>query len=561
MQKWRREVKGTMYPALRLLMPNVDRGRLYNMKEVMLGRSYLEVMGIPKDSEDGQALVKFNLPGKSTVSDKAAGDFPRVLYEIVRSRSTVTESKVSIKKINEMLDNFARDHDKSEQRPIIREWVETLTAEEHMWLAKIILKQMKLGVSEQTILEAFHPDARELFTVNADLRTLCEKLYSVSFRLNNTSISVATAFKPQLSKMGNYTTLTHIDEWMGQLGCKEFWIETKLDGERMQIHIDNGQWRYYSRKGTNYTQDYGPDPTRGSLTPFIHNSINAHVKRCILDGELVVYDPASDALVPFGNLKTVGRKSFNPMNEHEPHPYFVAFDILQMDNVSLAEKPLHRRYEVLQSIIDPIPGRIAIIDQLRGTSSAQALHAFHAAIEAGQEGIIVKNPESRYVPNSRTMDWTKVKAEYVEGVSEHPDVVVVGGYYGTGNRANKISKFLVAIRDTPKQDEVVDPERPKLLTFARVGSGASYKELDAMTQRFPWKRFDDKRVPSWLAIGKEKPEMILDPYTKVDGVDSAIVLELKAAEITPADDYSCGYSLRFPRIMKSKIGYYFRYSL
>ncbi|KAJ3337761.1 DNA ligase (ATP) [Gonapodya sp. JEL0774] len=538
--RWQSETKGTMYPALRLLIPNVDKERSYNMKEVMLGRSYLEVLGIPKDSEDGHALLKFNLPGKAS---KATGDFPGVLYDVVRTRSTVLQSKVSIKevsvfalvpfynlfiegyrKINEMLDHFARDHDKAEQRPIIRKWVETLTPVEHLWLAKIILKQMKLGVSEHTVLDAFHPDARERFTVNTNLKTLCEELYDPSIRLQNTNIVVGVPFKPQLSKIGTYSTLTHLDEWMSQVRCNECWIETKLDGERMQIHVDNGKWKYFSR------------------------AINPAVKRCILDGELVVYDPTIDALSPFGHLKTVGRKNFNPQNDLEAHPFFVAFDILQMDDVSLVDKPLYRRYEVLQSLVESIPGRIAIIDQVRVSTAKEAIKAFHTAIEVGQEGIIVKNPGSHYVPAARSADWTKIKAEYVEGVAEHPDVVVVGGYFGTGSRANKISHFLVAIRQSVQPGEVADLQRPRLLTFARVGSGASYKELDTLTQRFPWRVFDPKRLPSWLLIGKEKPEMIIDPFS--NGLDNVIVLELKAAEITPTEDYSAGFTLRFPRIIK-----------
>ncbi|EDL22039.1 ligase IV, DNA, ATP-dependent, isoform CRA_b, partial [Mus musculus] len=34
---------------------------------------------------------------------------------------------------------------------------------------------------------------------------------------------------------------------------QSFYIETKLDGERMQMHKDGALYRYFSRNGYNYT--------------------------------------------------------------------------------------------------------------------------------------------------------------------------------------------------------------------------------------------------------------------------------------------------------------------
>lgn len=43
-------------------------------------------------------------------------------------------------------------------------------------LVRTVLKDMKLGISEKTVLKSFHPDALDLFNVCSSLRTVCQKL-------------------------------------------------------------------------------------------------------------------------------------------------------------------------------------------------------------------------------------------------------------------------------------------------------------------------------------------------------------------------------------------------
>lgn len=58
-----------------------------------------------------------------------------------------------------------------------------------------------------------------------------------------------------------------------------FWIEEKLDGERMQLHFDNGTFKFWSRKAKDYTHLYGEDFHSGSLAQFLKSAFNENVKR------------------------------------------------------------------------------------------------------------------------------------------------------------------------------------------------------------------------------------------------------------------------------------------
>jgi DNA ligase-4 len=44
----------------------------------------------------------------------------------------------------------------------------------------------------------------------------------------------------------------------------------------------------------------------------------------------------------------------------------------------------------------------------------------------------MKLHNSMYVCADRTESWVKLKPEYMDGVSDTLDVVIIGGYYGEG---------------------------------------------------------------------------------------------------------------------------------
>ena len=43
---------------------------------------------------------------------------------------------------------------------------------------------------------------------------------------------------------------------------------------------------------------------------------------------------------------------------------------------------------------------------------------------------MLKDPNSIYVPKERANNWLKLKGEYVDGMTDTMDVVIIGGYFG-----------------------------------------------------------------------------------------------------------------------------------
>lgn len=61
----------------------------------------------------------------------------------------------------------------------------------------------------------------------------------------------------------------------------EFWIEEKLDGERMQMHMQDGEFKFWSRKAKDYTYLYGDSYEEGSLTSYLENAFDPGVRKYV----------------------------------------------------------------------------------------------------------------------------------------------------------------------------------------------------------------------------------------------------------------------------------------
>lgn len=108
-----------------------------------------------------------------------------------------------------------------------------MSAIEQKWLIRIILKDFKLGISQNPILDIYHPDAQELYNVTNDLEKVCSSLTDPNDRSFGIEISLFKPFRPMLADRAP------VNRVLSKMGHKPFYVETKLDGERTQIHKEN----------------------------------------------------------------------------------------------------------------------------------------------------------------------------------------------------------------------------------------------------------------------------------------------------------------------------------
>ncbi|KAI8092888.1 ATP dependent DNA ligase domain-containing protein [Halteromyces radiatus] len=534
---WRQQCGDQFYGLMRLLLPQLDRTR-YGIKEAKLAKAYIDSLGLGAQSEDAYNLSKWKLPSVSNKM-KSSGDFASIASDVIERRSTVTTPTQTVQDVNDLLDTLNRsESDDKKKSDIFKYVVNHYTAFEQRWIIRIILKDLKMGMSENSIFDVYHPQARELYSVCSNLKKVCEDLRNPTTKLGKTTISLFRPFKPQLGFKGQIKDCVHVKH------NGIFYIEEKIDGERMQMHYEQStqKFQWYSRKATDYTDLYGASPTEeGKLAAEIVDSLQK-AKSLILDGEMVAYDPKLDVFLPFGTLKSSAKD--DSLELDKARPCFIVFDVVFCNGSPLVDYPLSDRLKVLESLVKPRRGYINILERKERTTEQDILNEMNKVVEQRQEGIMLKNPGARYEPGERNKTWIKIKPDYFDSLGENCDLLVVGGKYGAGRRGNKIAQFMCALRDDRKPAS--DP--PHFVSFSMIGTGFSFDEIKEFGKFFQdIRKYNPRNLPSWLdhpERSTEAPDVLVNDYR------NAVVIEVKASEVVFSQMWGAGATLRFPRFIR-----------
>ncbi|CAG8956186.1 hypothetical protein HYFRA_00012103 [Hymenoscyphus fraxineus] len=567
--RWRKEVGDDFYPALRLIIPDRDRDRpTYGLKEKAIAKLLIKLLKINKDSDDGFNILNWKSPARDSDAG-GSGNFSERCYKVLKKRAIINEpGDLRIAEVNEMLDQLAAAQKEENQLPIFERFYHRMNAEELTWLIRIIIRGpggMKIGATEKTILDLWHPDGESLFNVSSSLRRVCWELIDPDKRLGGeeTGIELMECFQPQLAQFQNNEDNSFqkmITKMRMPVDNPQFWIEEKLDGERMQLHMREDashpggrRFGFWSRKAKNYTYLYGNgfEDDDSALTRHLKDAFDNRVKNIILDGEMITWDPETDKMVPFGTLKTAAlSEKKNPFQIAGIRPLFRVFDCVFLNNKVLTEYTLRDRRRALEGAVRNVHRRMEIHTYTIGEKAEDITPALHQIVTDASEGLVLKNPASTYQLNARNDNWMKVKPEYMDEYGEMLDCVVIGGYYGSGRRGGALSSFMCGLR--VDQNHIAAGANPmKCYSFFKVGGGfgaSDYATIRHQTEG-KWKDWDVKNPPTEfveLAGGdrqRERPDVWIRPC-------DSIVIQVKASSVDASESFMTRYTLRFPRFQK-----------
>ena len=281
----------------------------------------------------------------------------------------------------------------------------------------------------------------------------------------------------------------------------EAWVEDKYDGIRCQLHKEGNRIVLYSRDLNEVTAAF----------PEVIAAAGAVPHDILLDGELLAF---KDGVVrPFFELQhRLGRKVVSAQLLAEVPVIFVAFDLLYLDGQNLLTEPLRERRRMLEALSLPSPFMLAYL--IRALDAPELDRIFEGARSRNNEGLMVKDPESRYTPGRRGLGWLKLKKALAT-----LDVVVTGVEVGHGKRKNVLSDYTFAV-----YDEGAD----RLVNIGKAYSGLTDVEIAQMTDYFK--------------------SITLHDYGRYRQVQPEVVLEVAFDAIMESGRHNSGYALRFPRI-------------
>ena len=292
------------------------------------------------------------------------------------------------------------------------------------------------------------------------------------------------------------------------------WTEDKYDGIRAQLHKQGDVVRLYSRDLHDVSDGY----------PEVVATASTAKWDGILDGELLAF--RDGMAMPFIQLQArLGRKNPSVEMQQQVPVIYVAFDILAHGPGKGApieptlRLPLRERRERLDALgLPKVPG-MATANLLTATTSADLEKIFEEAQQRGNEGLMVKDPESTYTPGRRGYGWLKLKRPLAT-----IDCVVVGVEVGHGKRHGVLSDYTFAVRDDrPEADG-------RLVTIGKAYSGLTDVEIAEMTAFFH--------------------EHTVRQLGRYFVVEPTVVVEIAFDVIHRSNRHDSGYALRFPRIFR-----------
>ncbi len=406
------------------------------------------------------------------------------------------------------------------------------------YVARIVLGKLRLGFSDMTLIDALS----WMEVGDKSLRSIIENAYNVCADIGFIASTLKEDGIKALEKMHAQVGIPIRPAAAERLPTAKAIIEKigtciaqpKLDGFRLQIHIDNTGKKpeiyFFSRHLTDMS-DMFPD--------LVKPLQDLKVDTLIAEGEAIGYDPNTGSFLPF--QETVKRKrkyGIEAAIVEFPLKLFL-FDILYLNGKELLDLTHEeRRAKMLKLMKGFKHDAVQVVEEVELKNAQELKDYFTAAIAAGLEGLVVKRPDSVYQPGKRNFNWIKLKRQEEGHLEDTIDCVILGYYSGAGKRAAfGIGAFLVGVYN--KKEDLFQ-------TVAKVGTGLTDEK---------WKEL--KKKCDAVAV-KTKPrnvecakELTPDQWTAPE-----IVCVVRADEITRSPVHTAGKTekelgsaLRFPRFM------------
>jgi DNA ligase 1 len=388
----------------------------------------------------------------------------------------------------------------SNKIPLVIDLLRTLTPIEAKYVIKIITGDLRIGLKENTVEEAiakaFNRPVDAVRRANMILGDIGET--AVLAKTNGLDRIALSMFRPLKFMLA---TPADTEDEIFATFPGPFYVEDKYDGIRGQLHLEGSRAALYSRTLDDVSHQF----------PEIISAAQTLTLSLVVDGEVVAFKDGQ--VLPFGLLqKRLGRKKPSPALLAEVPVALMIFDILQFERRALLDDPLSKRKEMLETI--PWPDSLQIAPFMLLEERVQLGPLFDQAAMRRNEGLMLKDAASLYLPGKRGMSWLKWKKALAT-----LDVVVTGVELGHGRRRDVLSDYTFAVR----QDNA-------LLNIGKAYSGLTDLEIAEMTEYF-------------------KQHTIQD-YGRFRAVEPNVVIEVAFNGIQKSGRHSSGYALRFPRIVR-----------
>ncbi|XP_076757247.1 DNA ligase 3 [Xylocopa sonorina] len=504
----------------RMLLPGTVK-RVYNLQSKQLVKLFSRIL-----LQDEESMLEH----------LEKGDVAETIRTFHRKSAVLkpaASSVLTIHQVDEFLERLSSLTKEDEQIQHFRSILPRCTLDDLKMIIRLIKHDLRINAGPKHILGAVHDDAYEAFQTSRDLDSVLERCLQGS-----TKIEKPTTFLPGPSTniKATISLMTPVLPMLAE-ACKSVEMamqkcpngmqaEVKYDGERVQVHKKGNEFRYFSR----------------SLKPVLPHKVNLfkdYISEAfpdgddlILDSEVLMIDTKTGQPLPFGSLGLHKKAEFKDANV-----CLFVFDCLYYNGTVLLHKTMAERRKILRERMTEIPNRIMLSEVQEIYTAKDLAEMIAKVLKLGLEGLVLKDMHSKYEPGKR--HWLKVKKDYLcdGAMADSADLVVLGAWYGTGNKGGMMSVFLMGC---------YDEDQGKWVTVTKVHTGHDDETLARLQLELDMVKIskDPGKLPSWLRANKPMiPDFVAKDPKKQP------VWEITGAEFTNQGFHTAdGISIRFPRV-------------
>ncbi|XP_014297380.1 DNA ligase 3 isoform X1 [Microplitis demolitor] len=511
------DFKGDVVLWCKMLLPMANK-KVYNLQSKQLIKLFARIF-----CQDEQDMLE----------DLEKGDVAETIHDFFEKNDDLkahTKSRLSLQEVDEFLSNLSQLTKEDEQISHFKSIIPKCTSNDLKMIIRLIKRDLRINCGPKHVLEAIDPEAYKAYQVSNDLEAVVKRFMDKTSKKNikgspvksKVSLSLMTPVLPMLAE-----ACTSVE--MAMKKCPNGMLsEIKYDGERVQVHKQGSEFRYFSR----------------SLKPVLPHKVN-HFKEyipkafpdgddLILDCEILMIDTKTGQPLPFGTLGVHKKAEFKDANV-----CIFIFDCIYYNGDVLMNKTMKERRKILTMRMTAIPNRVMLSEVQQVHDPKDLAEMIAKVLKMGLEGLVLKDINSLYEPGKR--HWLKIKKDYLFGgaMADSADLVVLGAWYGTGNKGGMMSVFLMGC---------YDEDRDMWVTVTKVHTGHDDDTLAKLQDQLDMIKIskDQNLVPSWLLANKPMiPDFVAKDPKKQP------VWEITGAEFTNQGVHTAdGISIRFPRVTR-----------
>jgi DNA ligase-1 len=378
-----------------------------------------------------------------------------------------------------------------------------LTSAERDFVTRLVLGELRQGALEAILLEAVALAAdvspallrRAMLFAGDATEVAVLALSGDRAALEALTVELFRPLRPMLAQTAKDVS----DAFERTAPCA---FEQKLDGARVQVHRSGERVEIYSRHGNTLTE---------ALPELVALARSFPAQSLVLDGEAIALRPDGRPQ-PFQiTMQRVGRKL--RVAEHEQSLPLSAFffDCLYLDGEVLVELGNAERWAALERVVPPS----ARVLRKEVSSVTEGERVMSAALQSGQEGVVVKSLASTYESGRRGAGWLKLKP------APTLDLVVLAAEWGSGRRRGWLSNLHLGARD---------PDSGAFVMLGKTFKGLTDELLAWQTSKL-------------LELATERGDYVVH-------VRPELVVEIAFDGLQQSSTYPGGLALRFARVRR-----------